>query len=185
MSFTKCDTPRPSGTPLREGMATQYISLICNYILVCNYIKQTVIPTATATSPLGEGCPKGGVCRTVRGAGTVSMQSMSHRHFPQKKLHFAPSKIVNNSPPKGVKKGQKLPSRNPLFSRYHLLTKFYPSSYQILPIFYLSKRWSEIVNNFFRRGSAEGRFRTASEGGRRGWRYFFCLRAIFCAPRAL
>ena len=30
------------------------------------YIKRTGIPTATAPSPLGEGCPKGGVCRTVK-----------------------------------------------------------------------------------------------------------------------
>ena len=34
------------------------------------------------------------------------------------------------------KNGQKMPFLNPLISRYHLLTKFYPSSYQILPNFY-------------------------------------------------
>ena len=34
------------------------------------------------------------------------------------------------------KNGPKMPFLNPLISRYHLLTKFYPSSYQILPNFY-------------------------------------------------
>jgi len=61
-----------------------------------------------------------------------------------------PPEIVDNLPPKGPKKGQKMAFYNCLFSRYHLLTKFYPSSYQILTKFYFSRRWSEFVNNFFR-----------------------------------
>lgn len=61
------------------------------------------------------------------------------------------SEIVNNLPPEGPKKRQKTAFCNRLFSRHNLLTKFYSSSYQILIKFYFSRRWSDFVNNFFRR----------------------------------
>ena len=60
------------------------------------------------------------------------------------------SEIVNNLHPKGPENGQKTAFCNRLFSRHHLLTKFYSSSYQILIKFYFSRRWSDFVNNFFR-----------------------------------
>ena len=63
------------------------------------------------------------------------------------------SEIVNNLPPKSPENGQKTAFCNRLFSRHHLLTKFYSSSYQILIKFYFSRRWSDFVNNFFRTGS--------------------------------
>ena len=36
---------------------------------------------------------------------------------------------------------------NALISIYHLLTKFYPNSYQIFVKFYFGKRWSNVKKN--------------------------------------
>ncbi|MBR6331058.1 MAG: hypothetical protein IKR79_05370 [Bacteroidales bacterium] len=43
-------------SPRGDGYAVHYYAYCC--------IKQLDIQTVTAPSPLGEGCPKGGVCRT-------------------------------------------------------------------------------------------------------------------------
>ena len=45
-------------SPRGDGYAVHFYAYYC--------IKQPGIQTATAPSPLGEGCPKGGVCRTVK-----------------------------------------------------------------------------------------------------------------------
>ncbi|MBR6331423.1 MAG: hypothetical protein IKR79_07235, partial [Bacteroidales bacterium] len=58
----ECDTHRPSGTPLREGMATQYISM---HIAVLNNLASRPLPR----HPLSE--------RGARRAGCVAL---SNRH---------------------------------------------------------------------------------------------------------
>ena len=97
-------------------------------------------------------------------------------------------KIVDNLPSEGVKNGQKTAFCNCLFSRYHLLIKFYPSSYQILTKFYASRRWSEFVNNFFRRwfraALSEREFSVVGVLGGwdsgDGWLGFWCRRVGIC-----
>ena len=60
----ECDTPRPSGTPLREGMATQDISM---HIVVVNDLASRPLPR----HPLSE--------RGARRAGCVALANPSSK----------------------------------------------------------------------------------------------------------
>ncbi|MBR3828128.1 MAG: hypothetical protein IKJ40_02350 [Bacteroidales bacterium] len=63
--FQQCEDPSSATHPaLRAPLSER--GWLRSPLIGIRLHKPTDIRAATATSPLGEGCPKGGVCRTVK-----------------------------------------------------------------------------------------------------------------------